>query len=424
MISRRTFLENAGLAAVSAGLLGSKVLAGQSSPAPGAVMPSGIEARLKAAVPLTAADYDARLEKARRLMAENGLDGLFVGGGTNLRYFANVSWWLSERTFGAVLNRKGAPVWVCPAFERERASELVPAGQPIRTWEEHESPYRLVAGIMKDLGAGTGRLGLAPDLRSFEVFGPKAQAPGLELVNGAVVTEGCRGTKTAKEIAFMDLANDITKLAYKDAFGRIKAGMSQQDVSGLISASFEKLGVEGGAGVQFGPNTAFPHGSRNPRLSGVNDVLMADGGCAVQGFDADVTRTIVVGTPTDKQRRVWDIVKRAQIAALKAARPGAECQDVDRAARKVIVDGGFGPGYKYFAHRLGHGIGMDGHEYPYLVEGNTLKLEPGMTFSNEPGIYIYGEFGLRIEDCMVITEDGARFLGGLESTAIDRPFGD
>jgi Xaa-Pro dipeptidase len=424
MISRRTFLEQAGLAAVSAGLLGTKALSGQSALASPVVTPAGVEARFKAVVPLTAADYEARLEKARRLMADHKLDGLFIGGGTNLLYFANVGWWLSERTFGAVLNRKGAPVWVCPAFEKERASELVPKGQEIRTWEEHESPYRLVAGIMKDLGAGSGRLGLAPDLRSFEVFGLKRQAPGLELADGAVVTEGCRGVKTAKEIAFLDLANDITKLAYRDAFGRVASGMTQRDVSGLISASFEKLGLPGGAGVQFGPNTAFPHGSRSPRLSGANDVIMADGGCSVQGFDSDVTRTIIVGKPTDKQRRVWDIVKRAQTAALEAVRPGAECQAVDRAARKVIVDAGFGPGYKYFAHRLGHGIGMDGHEYPYLVEGNTLKLEPGMTFSNEPGIYIYGEFGIRIEDCMVVTEDGGRFLGGLESTAIDKPFGD
>lgn len=423
MISRRRFLEQAGLAALSAGLVTGRTGAGQAVPA-GTETPSPVEKRLKAVVPLTAADYEARLEKARRLIAEHGLDGLFVGGGTNLLYFTNVGWWLSERTFGAVLNKKGAPIWVCPAFEKARADELVPAGQEIRTWEENESPYRLIGGIMKDLGAGAGRLGLAPDLRSFEVYGLKKDAPSLELANGAVVTEGCRGVKTAKEIAYMDLANDIAKTAYKDAFGKIRRGMTQQDLAHTIEASFEKLGVPGGAGPQFGANTAFPHGSRNPRISGVNDVIMVDGGCAVEGFDADVTRTIVVGTPTEKQRRVWDIVKQAQLAALGAVRPGVECQAVDRAARKVIEDAGFGPGYKFFAHRLGHGIGMDGHEYPYLVQGNTLKLEPGMTFSNEPGIYIYGEFGVRIEDCMVVTADGGRFLGGLESTAIDKPFGD
>ncbi len=422
MITRRRFLETAGLAAVSVGFLGPNRSTAQTSPA--AVSLPELQARLKAVVPFGPADYEARQEKALRLMAANGLDGLFIGGGTNLLYFTKVGWWLSERTFGVVLNRKGAPVWVCPAFEKQRALELVPAGQEIRTWEENESPYRLVGTIMKDLGAGAGRLGLAPDLRSFEVYGLRNDAPSLELANGAPVTEGCRGTKTAKEIALMDLANDITKTAFKEGFAAIKPGMTQQDLAAAISASFGKIGVRGGGGPQFGANTAFPHGSRNPRISGTNDIIMVDGGCAVEGFDSDVTRTIVYGTPTDKQRRVWDIVKKAQLAALAAVRPGAECQEVDHAARKIVEDAGFGPGYKYFAHRLGHGIGMDGHEYPYLVQGNTLKLEPGMTFSNEPGIYIYGEFGVRIEDCMVVTEDGGRFLGGMESTAIDKPFGE
>lgn len=421
MISRRRFLGQAGLAAVSLGVLKGQGLSQEAKPAAPQL---SAENMLAGVVPLAAADYEARLEKARALMARNALDGLFVGGGTNLLYFANVGWWLSERTFGAVLNQKGSPIWVCPAFEKARAEELVPHGHEIRTWEEDESPYRLIAGVMKDLGHAAGRLALAPDLRSFEVYGLRREAPSLDLADGAVVTESCRGTKTAKEIAFMDLANRITKTAYKDAFSKIRPGMTQQDLAGAISASFEKMGVRGGAGPQFGANTAFPHGSRNPRISGANDVILVDGGCSVEGFDADVTRTIVYGTPTDRQRRVWDIVKRAQLAALKAVRPGAECQDVDRAARKVVEEAGFGPGYKYFAHRLGHGIGMDGHEYPYLVKGNTLKLEPGMTFSNEPGIYIYGEFGVRIEDCMVVTEDGGRLLGGLESTAIDKPFGD
>jgi Xaa-Pro dipeptidase len=154
------------------------------------------------------------------------------------------------------------------------------------------------------------------------------------------------------------------------------------------------------------------------------DAVLVDGGCSVEGYRSDVTRTIFFGQPTDRQRRVWKAVKKAQVAALKAVRPGAACESVDAAARKVIEDAGFGPGYRYFAHRLGHGIGLEGHEYPYLVRGNRLKMEPGMTFSNEPGIYIYGEFGVRIEDCMVVTEDGGRILGGLEATAVDKPFGD
>ena len=374
--------------------------------------------------PLGPDDYAVRREKARRLLAEKGLDAIFIGGGTNLVYFTKVGWWLSERVFGVVLSPKKDPLWVCPAFEAERAKELVPAGQEIRTWEEHESPYALVGGIMKDLGAAAGRLGTAPDLRAFEVHGLRRTLTGVEIVDGAAVTEGCRGVKTAKEIAYMDLANRITKLAYREGFKSLRAGMTARDLSGAISAATQKLGSSGGGGPQFGPNTAFPHGSQVSRTLAEGDAVLVDGGCGVEGFRSDVTRTVVFGKPSDKQRQVWDIVRKAQKAALAAARPGATCESVDRAARKVVEDNGFGPGYKYFGHRLGHGIGMEGHEYPYLVKGNTLKLEPGMTFSNEPGIYIYGEFGVRIEDCMVVTETGARHLGGLEAEAIDRPFGE
>jgi len=372
--------------------------------------------------PLDPADFEERRERARRLMAAHGFDAVFLSGGANLTYFTSVNWWTSERTFGAVLNKIGSPVWVCPTFELERAKELVPSGQDIRTWDEHESPYALIGGIMKDLG---GRcLGLSPNTAAFQVFGLRREAPGVEPADGAAVTEGCRGTKTAKEIAFMDLAARITKLAYRKAFGQIREGMTPMDLAGAIAAAHEKMGARGGGGPQFGPNTSFPHGSRLPRTIADGTVVMVDGGCDVEGYRSDVTRTVVFGKPTEKMLRIWDIVKKAQTAALRACRPGAACEDVDAAARKVIEDAGYGPDYAYFAHRLGHGIGLEGHEYPYLVRGNKLKLEPGMTFSNEPGIYVAGEFGIRHEDCMVVTGDGARYLGGMEALAIDRPFAD
>jgi Xaa-Pro dipeptidase len=373
--------------------------------------------------PLLPEDFAARLEKARRIMAENNLDGLFLEGGTNLQYFTKVSWWRSERTFGAVFSRKRDPVWVCPGFERQRAEELIPKGQEIRTWEEHESPYSLIGGVMNDLGAGGGRLGLDPSMRSFIHFGLRRDAAGLQLVDGAVVTESCRGVKSEKEIAYMDLANEITKLAYREAFKQLREGMSPRDLATAVSEAHQRMGVSGGGGPQFGPNTAFPHGSMAVRNLEKGDPVLIDGGCSVEGYRSDITRTVFFGQPTDKQRQVWAVVRKAQAAALQALHPGATCESVDRAARRVVEDAGFGPDYKYFAHRLGHGIGMEGHEYPYLVRGNTLKLRPGMTFSNEPGIYIYGEFGVRIEDCMVVTGDGGRTLGGLEATAVDKPFG-
>jgi Xaa-Pro dipeptidase len=418
MITRRCFLKIGGLTVAASGWV-AKFLSGspqtQTSPLPNMV------ANVK---PLAAEDYAARLEKARRLMAENELDGLFLEGGMNLQYFTKVNWWRSERTFGAVFSQKRDPVWVCPGFERKRAEELVPKEQEIRIWEEHESPYALVADIMKDLGAGGGRLGLDPSMRQFIYYGLRRDAASLELADGAVITEGCRGIKTAKEVAYMDLANKITKLAYREAFRQFREGMSARDLASAISAAHQQMGVSGGGGPQFGANSAFPHGSMVVRNLQKGDTVLVDGGCSVEGFRSDITRTVFFGQSNDKQRRVWEAVRKAQAAALKAVRPGATCESVDRAARRVIEDAGFGPDYKYFAHRLGHGIGMEGHEYPYLVRGNTLKLQPGMTFSNEPGVYIYGEFGVRIEDCMVVAEDGGRTLGGLEATAVDKPFGD
>jgi len=416
MISRRHFIKTGGLAVSLSGFV--QNFFSQTKPAAQAKL-ENMTAGIK---PLSPEDYEARVAKAQKIMADHKIDGLLLTGGANLAYFTTVRWGVSERTFGAVLSRKGKPVWVCPAFEMERAKELIPQGQEIRAWEEHESPYKLIGGILGDQGARTGRLGIGPSTSAFVFYGIRQDAPGLELADGAIVTEGCRGTKTAKEIAYMDLANKITKLAYIEGFAKIREGMSQRDLSGAISAAHAQLGASGSGGPQFGPGTAFPHGTRVPRALQKGDVIMVDGGCGVEGFQSDVTRTIVFGPASDKQKKVWDIVKNAQTAALKAAKPGLACEAVDAAARKVIEDAGFGPGYKYFAHRVGHGIGMEGHEYPYLVKGNTLRIEPGMTFSNEPGVYIYGEFGIRTEDCMVVTSDGARLLGGMEAVAIERPF--
>lgn len=419
--TRRAFLKTGTISLAAAGL--APLAAAPKAPVPAPAPSQELENLVKGVEPLQPADYAARIEKARRLLAARGFDAIFIGGGVNLVYFTKVRWWLSERVFGLVLGRDAEPVWVCPAFEAPRAQELVPAGQEIRTWEEHEDPYATIGGVLKDLGAATGTLATAPDLRAFEVHGLARTLTAARVVDGAAVTEGCRGVKTVKEIAYMDLANRITKRAFREGFKTLRAGMTTRDLAGAIAMATQKMGSQGGGGPQFGPNTAFPHGSQVPRNLADGDGVLVDGGCSVEGYSADVTRTVVFGRASDKQRRVWDVVRRAQKAALAAAKPGATCESVDAAARKVVVDAGYGPGYRFFAHRLGHGIGMEGHEYPYLVKGNTLKLEPGMTFSNEPGVYIYGEFGIRVEDCMVVTEDGARHLGGMEAVSIDEPFG-
>jgi Xaa-Pro dipeptidase len=417
-VSRREFIKIGGLSIAATGWA-KNLLADDRGPAR-----SELKNMVAGVKPLDPRDYEMRQEKARRLMTENGVDGLLLTGGTNLAYFTNVNWWRSERTFGAVLNPKKDPVWVCPAFEFKRALELIPKGQEVRTWEEHESPFQLIGKIMSDLGTGEGKLGLGPTIRSFVYYGLRKDAPSLQLVDGAVVTEGCRGIKTEKELAYMDLANRITKMAYREGFNNLEEGMSRGDLGGLIRSAHQRMGVSGAGGPLFGLGSAFPHGTLQDRPLQKGDIILVDGGCSVEGYRSDVTRTVVFGAPSVRQKKIWDIVRKAQLSAFNAVRPGISCEEVDRAARKVIEDAGFGPGYRYFSHRLGHGIGMEGHEYPYLVKGNKLPLRPGMTFSDEPGIYIYGEFGVRIEDCFAVTEDGARILGGMESTAVDKPFGD
>ncbi|MBA7579786.1 Xaa-Pro dipeptidase [subsurface metagenome] len=418
-INRRKFLKTSGLTITTFGLVPGMLGWSKTDTT------QTLQKMTEGVIPLTREDYEGRLEKARTLMADHRMDGLLLTGGANLSYFLNMSWWRSERLFGAIINLKGDTIWICPAFELERAKEVIQFGTDIRTWEEHESPYELVKAIMKDLGTLATKLGIGPTVRNFVVEGIRKtiQGSNIQMVDGSVITTGCRGIKTEKELAYMDLANKITKMAYREAFKKLQEGMSRRELRNHIQQAHSEMGVSGGGSPQFGHISAFPHGSREVHKLHEGDIVLVDGGTSVEGYRSDVTRTIVFGKPSDKQKRVFDIVLKAQTEAMKAVRPGKTCESIDAVARKVIEDAGFGPGYEYFAHRLGHGIGMEGHEYPYLVKGNKLKLKPGMTFSNEPGIYIYGEFGVRIEDCFVVTEDGGKILGGMITGAIGLPFG-
>ncbi len=357
-------------------------------------------------------EYERRLEKARKLMGEHGLEALFVEGGSSLEYFAGFSWGRSERMFAMVVPRQGAPVFVSPAFEEGRARERIsPSDAEVRVWQEHESPYRLVAQALADRKIRAGKIAVEPTTRLFLVSGLRQAAPGCEFVDGRAVSDGCRMVKSQAEIALMRRANEITKKAYAAALAGLKEGMTPKDLGRRVSDAHSRMGTQGGALVLFGAASAYPHGTKEESVLREGDVVLVDGGCKVRGYSSDVTRTMVFGTPTAKQKEVWNIVREAQEAALTAAKPGVECQELDRVARRIIEKAGYGPGYRFLTHRLGHGIGLDGHESPYLVEGNALKLEPGMSFSDEPGIYIVGEFGIRHEDIMVITEQGAEFLG-------------
>lgn len=373
------------------------------------------------AKPITREEYLQRQETARRHMRDAGIDAIFLTGGTTLQYFTGAQWGLSERLFAMILPASGEPGWIAPAFEKGRALEQIKFGNDVRTWQEHESPYQLVASILKDRGVLSGKLGVEETVKWVFSDGVAKAAPAIKLTSADSVAARCRRIKSAHEIELMRLANQITLAAFEIALKSLKEGMTHNELGAKIAAAHQQLGARGGALVLFAEHSASPHGTVTPLRLREGDIVLVDGGCSIENYAADITRTTVFGKPTDKQRKVFDIVKRAQAAALKAARPGTACEDVDAAARKVITDAGYGPDYKYFTHRVGHGIGMDGHEWTYLVRGNKTKIEAGMSFSDEPGIYIPGEFGVRCEDIMVIKEDGADLLTG-QAPSLEHPF--
>jgi Xaa-Pro dipeptidase len=325
--------------------------------------------------------------------------------------------------FGLVIPARGEVAWICPKFEEERARELIKIGEDVRTWEEDEDPGRRVAEIFRDRGVRTGTVGIEERVRFFLYDGIRQAAPALKYVLATPVTAGCRMFKSPAELALMQKANDITIAAYKATHASMTEGMTQGEFAAICSAALRVLGSSGGIMVSFGKYTAFPHGSSTPQNLREGDVVLMDGGCSIEGYQSDITRTFVFGKPTDRQRQIWDLEKKSQDAGFAAARVGAPCEAVDAAARKVITDAGFGPGYKVpgLPHRTGHGIGLDGHEWTNFVRGNKTPIQPGMCFSDEPTVVIYGEFGIRLEDCLYITENGPKFFTK-QSASIEEPF--
>jgi Xaa-Pro dipeptidase len=417
-IDRRTFLQASAVAA-GASFAGSSAEAAPQAAAPGGPF-AGLRRMTDGISRIGIDDRKARIEKAGRLMVENKIDAIILDSGTSLGYFTGVSWWASERTFVAIIPARGDVAYVCPKFEEDRARELITIGADVRTWEEHESPFERIAQVLKD--RGVSRVGFEEYVRFFVMDGLRKVAPAVEIVSANPVTIGCRVIKTPKEIALMQRANDITIAAFAAVIPLIKVGMTGEEISALSSAAHSALGASGSFGAQIGEASSLPHGSIKRRPVREGDIVLMDGGCKVDGYNSDITRTIVVGTPSPKQRQVWDLVKRGQAAAFAAAKVGAACEDVDAAPRRIYEAAGFGPDYKLpgLPHRTGHGIGLDGHEWTNFVRGNKTRLAPGMCFSNEPMIAIPGEFGVRLEDCVHITEEGAKWFTQ-PSPSIDRP---
>jgi Xaa-Pro dipeptidase len=433
MFNRRSFLS------LTATLAGAPALVfqrrGGASQSP-STLPASIAALTSMrsqAKPITSEERRVRVEKARQLMAEEKIGALVLSGGTSLVYFTNIRWGGGERLFACVIPVKGAPFFVCPAFEEDRAKEQIALGPfadgvaDVRTWNEDESPYALVAQGLKDRGLATGTVGVEETMKFVWSDGIATAAPQLKVVSGTPITAGCRMIKDEHELELMRIASQATLRVYDAVYHALEPGMTQNQASDLIDAGYRQVGFPGEASVQVGEYTALPHGSITPQTIREGTIIMIDDGCTVQGYQSDITRTFVIGKPTAKMHTVFDIVRRAQTAALQAARPGVPLESIDAAARKVVVDAGYGPGFKYFSHRLGHGMGMEGHEWPYLVKNNmfgwnkALTAQPGMVFSDEPGIYIRGEFGVRLEDDLYITPDGARLFTP-QSESLDKPF--
>jgi Xaa-Pro dipeptidase len=363
-------------------------------------------------VPITIAEYEARIEKARRLMVDAGIDAIYLEGGTGLYYFTGLRWGRSERMTAALLPAKGDIAYVCPAFEEDRLRESLLIDGDVRTWEEDESPYKRVAQVLDDADVASGTLGIEQQVRFFLFDGIRRAAPSVSLVSADPVTVGCRSVKSPAEIALIQRAMDITAAAYKVVISLLYEGISREECRRQAASAHRTLGAGGGIDFQFGKATAFPHGSRDPDTLREGDVVLMDGGCTVEGYHSDISRTIFFGRPSKQQRKIWDLEKAAQQAAFNAAQVGAPCEAVDAAARQVIIDAGLGPGYQLpgLPHRTGHGIGLDIHEPEHMVRGNTKPLAPGMCFTDEPMIVIEGEFGVRLEDCIYIADDGPRWF--------------
>ena len=423
-IKRRDFINLSAMAAATT------VVAGLSSCSNGQAKEKGspvdeLRSMTGDVVPIKLQEREARVEKAQRLLSENKIEALILDCGTSLQYFTGISWWPSERTMVAIIPAKGDVKYICPGFEENRLRELITIGKDVYAWQEDESPYKQIATALKDAGIQSGDVGIEERLRFFILDGVRKEASHLNYVSGDPITMPCRMIKSTAELALMQKAADITSAAIKFGITQLREGMAQAELSSIIDDAQRKLGGQPEFSLAlFGESSSFPHGSTKPRTLKKGDIVLMDCGCTVENYSSDITRTIVFGAePTKRQEQIWKLEQQAQAAGFAAAKIGAACEEVDAAARKVITDAGFGPGYKLpgLPHRTGHGIGMDGHEWGNMVKGNKQALQPGMCFSIEPTISIPGEFGVRLEDCVYMTEQGPKWFSKI-SKSITEPF--
>ena len=414
VFDRRAFMGVAGAAAVAGIVAPSFAFQGST----------GLKSITGGAKPITAAERQARVAKAQRLMREAGLSALLVEPGASLVYFTGVQWWRSERLTAAIIPAEGEIAVVTPFFEEPSVRESLGVPAEVLTWNEHEDPLKLVAGWLAKRKLA-GPVGVEETVRYFAVDGLKAAMPGVEVRSGASVVRGCRMVKSPAEIALMQLAADVTVAAYRHTWPKIERGMTPSDIGAIMNSATEALGgTPEFALILLGEASAYPHGSGKPQEVRDGEVVLMDCGCTVEGYQSDISRTFVFGEPTKRQREVWDQMHRGQQIAFEAAKVGVPAGSVDDAVRAYYETLGYGPDYKLpgTSHRTGHGIGLDGHEPVNLVRGEQTRLAPGMCFSDEPGIYIPGQFGIRLEDCFHMTEAGPRWFSE-PPPSLDKPFG-
>ncbi|MDG2538693.1 Xaa-Pro peptidase family protein [Dyella jiangningensis] len=424
---RREFLTGAvaATAAVSTGVL----FAGRRAYAAPAAAASpnglaGLTSMTTGAKPISVEERMARIAKLQKLMVDQKIGALILESGSSLDYFTGIQWHRSERTTAAVIPARGDIVVVTPAFEEPSVRETLAVHGDVRPWNEHESPFARLVGALRDRGVTSGSIAFEATTRLFIVDGVReASAGAYQVVPGDALVKAVRLIKSPAELALMQTANDVTLAALRYVHGNVRAGMRPDEIASMMNAATVALGgAPEFALVLINEASAYPHGSHKPETLHEGSVILMDVGCAVHGYQSDISRTWVMGQPTAKQRKVWDTVKRGQEIALATAKLGNPVGSIDDAVRAYYEKEGWGPGYHLpgLPHRTGHGIGLDGHESPYLVHGDATPLAAGMCFSDEPGLYIPGEFGIRLEDCWHMTETGPKLFTEL-AKSIDDP---
>jgi Xaa-Pro dipeptidase len=419
MTSRREFLQAAAVVGVSSPMLRALASGSHAVAAPAVKL----EPMTRGAVPISAAERRTRISRAQSLLRERHLSALLMESGSSLEYFTGIRWRRSERVTAAVIPADGELLVVTPAFEEPSIREMLQVKGDVLPWDEHENPFEKMMQGLRDRGIASGPLAAESTTRFFIVAGLRQAAPGIEIIPADPIVRACRLVKSPAELALMQLANDVTLAALKFVHGQVKVGMNSDVLSSLMDKTTLALGGNPEFSlVLLNEASAFPHGSLKPQSIRQGSVILMDCGCSVLGYQSDISRTWVFGAPNPRQRKVWDTVKRGQEIALETAKTGVAVGSIDDAVRRFYEGVGWGPGYKLpgLSHRTGHGIGLDGHESPYLVHGDATPLAAGMCFSDEPGIYIPGEFGVRLEDCWFMTENGPQTFTRL-ARSLDEP---